>query len=62
MEKDLNLEPPKLHLYQLIKNISADISPNIYSTLRDLGVIFVKFVLSVSTKFPDADPAVNLDS
>ena len=62
MEKELNLDPPKLRLYQLIKNISADISPNISSALRDLGLIFIKFILCVCTKFSDAEPSVNLDS
>ena len=38
--KELNLEPLNLRMYELTKNISAEIAPNIYSTLRDLGMIF----------------------
>ena len=45
LDKNINLEPPKLRLYQLTKNIAAKIEPHIYSTLRDLRVIFDKCLL-----------------
>ena len=37
-------------------NIAAEILPHISSVLRDLGVIFDKYILSSSTKLVDADP------
>ena len=40
LDKELNLEPPKLHLYHLTNNLAAYIAPQIYSALRYLGVIF----------------------
>ena len=42
--KQLNLEPPKLRLYQLTKHISDKIAPHIFSALRNLGVISDKFI------------------
>ena len=48
--KEFNLEPPKLRLYQLTKNISAEIAPHISSALRDLCVIIEKYLLSSSIK------------
>ena len=41
LDKELNLEPPKLRLYQLTKYITADIAPHISSSLRDLSVILI---------------------
>ena len=49
-------------MYQLTKNISADIAPHIYSSLRDLSVIFEIYILSSSPKFLDIDLAGTLDS
>ena len=40
MDKQFNLEPPKLRLHQLTKRLDAKIVPHISSLLRDLGVIF----------------------
>ena len=57
MDKQFNLEPPKLRLYQLTKIIAAKIAPHISSALRDLGVIFDKSVLSRSTILAGADHA-----
>ena len=48
IEKQFNLEPKKLRMNQLPKNIASIIAPHIYSTLRDLGVIFDKYILSSS--------------
>ena len=42
MDKQFNLEPPKLHLCQLTKSLAAKIAPRVSSALRDLGVIFDK--------------------
>ena len=56
LEKGLNLELPKLRLYQLTKNLAAEIAPHISSAFRDLGVIFEKSILSSCTKLVDADP------
>ena len=36
LDKEFNLEPPKLRLYQLTKNVSANIAPRISSALKDL--------------------------
>ena len=44
MDKQFNLEPPKLRLYQLTKHLAANILPHISSALRDLGVIFDKYI------------------
>ena len=62
MNKDLNLEPPKLRLYQLPKHLAAEIAPHISSALRDLSVIFDKSILSNSTKLVDTYHADTLDS
>ena len=61
-EKDLNLEPPKLCLYQPTKKIDANIAPHISSALKDLGVIFDKSILSRSPILAGADRAGNSDS
>ena len=37
------------------KNLADKIAPHIYSSLRDLGVIFDKFILSRSTILAGAD-------
>ena len=37
---DVNLQTPKIILYQLIKNIAYEILPHIFSALTDLGMIF----------------------
>ena len=58
----MNLEPPKLRLYLLTKNIAAEIAPHISYALRGLGVIFEYYILSSSKKLADADPAGTLDS
>ena len=44
------------------KNIAAEIEPHISSALRDLVVIFEKYISSSSTKLADVDPAGNLNS
>ena len=36
LDKDFDLQPQKLCLYQLTKNIAIDIAPHIPSDLRDL--------------------------
>ena len=36
LDKELNLEPPKLCMYKPTKNIAAEIAPNLSSALRDL--------------------------
>ena len=41
MDKQFNLEPPKLRLHKLTKKLDAKIVPHISSLLRDLGVIFL---------------------
>ena len=60
--KQFNLEPPKLRLYQLTKNIPAKIASHIYSALRDLGVIFNKSILYRSPILAGADRAGTEDS
>ena len=40
-DQEFNLEPPKLRLCQITKNISDKIVPHISSALRDLGVILI---------------------
>ena len=40
LDKQLNLEQQTLQLHQLIKKLASKIAPHIYSSLRDLGVIF----------------------
>ena len=62
LDKQFNLEPPKLQLYQLTKNISDKIVSRIYSALRDLSVIFDKYILSRSTVLEGADRAGTEDS
>ena len=62
MDRDFNLEPKKLRLYQIKKYIAAKIAPHIYSALRDLGVIFENIYLSSIPKLVYADPAGTLDS
>ena len=47
LDKEFNLKPPKLRLYQLTKNPAADIAPHISSALRDLGVIFEIYIYLV---------------
>ena len=46
MDKEFNLQPQNLCLYQLKQNLAADIAPDISTALRDLhlGNIFVVFV------------------
>ena len=44
MVKDFNMEPPKLRLCELTKLISDYIAPHISFALRDLGVIFGKYI------------------
>ena len=61
-DKEINFEPPKLRLYQLTKVLAAEISPHIYSSLRDLCVIIETIILSISTKLADVDPTGTLDS
>ena len=48
LEEYFNLEPPKLQLYQITKNLAANIAPCVYSTFRDLGVICDKSILSAN--------------
>ena len=40
LDKEFNVEPPKLRLYQSTKTFAAKIAPHISSALRDLGVVF----------------------
>ena len=56
------MEPPKLQLYQLTKNLAANIAPHISSALRDLGVIYDKSILYRSTILAGADCAGTSDS
>ena len=58
LDKKFNLEPPKLRLYQLTKKIA----PHISYALRDLGVIFDKYILSRSPTFVDSERAGTADS
>ena len=44
MDKQFNLEPPKLRVYQLTTHLVANILPPISSALRDLGVNFDKCI------------------
>ena len=46
LDQQFNLEPTKLRLYQITQNITAKIAPHISSALRDLGMIFDKYILS----------------
>ena len=50
------LEPQNLRLYQLTKNIAAEILPHTSSALRDLGVILEKCLLSSCPRLVDEDP------
>ena len=45
LDKEYNLEPPKLRLYKITKSIASKIAPHICSVLRDiqLGRIFCHF-------------------
>ena len=56
------MEPPKLRLCQLTKNLAAKIAPHISSSLRDLGAIFDKSILSRSPVLEVADRAGTADS
>ena len=49
------MEPPKLRLCQLTKNLAAKIAPHISCALRDLGVIFDKSILSRGPALSGAD-------
>ena len=62
LDKELNLEPSKLHLYKLTKNIAVEIMTHISSTLRHLSVIFEKSILDSYPKLVDTNPAGTLDS
>ena len=62
LDKEFNLEPPKLRLYQIIKNPVAKIVPHIYSSLGYLSVIIEKSTLSIGAKLVDTEPAGTLDS
>ena len=55
LDKQYNLEPPTLRLYQLPKTLDAKIALHISSALRYLGVIFDKSVLSGSLILVGAD-------
>ena len=57
LDKQFNLEPPNLRLYQLTKNLAAKVAPHISSAWRDLGVIFDKSILSRSPMLKGADRA-----
>ena len=57
MDKQFNLEPPKLRLYQLTKNLAAKIAPHISSALRDLDLIFDKSILSRGPVLSSSDRA-----
>ena len=61
LDKEYYSETPNLHLYQLTKNIAADIVPHISSVLRDLSVIFEQSILSSSPKLEEADHVYTLD-
>ena len=62
LDKQFNLEPPKLRLCQITKKLDAKIAPHISSALRDLGVIFYKSILSRSPILAGADLAGAPDS
>ena len=62
LDKEFNLEPPKLCLYQLTKNIADKIAPHISSALRDLGVIFDEYILYINPKLAGSDSAGTEDS
>ena len=59
MDNGLNLEPPKICLCQLTKNLADEIAPHISSALGDLRLIFEESILSSSPKMADTDPAGN---
>ena len=59
--KQFNLEPPKLRLYQLTKNLAVKILPHVSYALRYLGVIFDKYIISISPILAGADHAVTSD-
>ena len=44
------------------KNLAAEIAPHVSSSLRDLGVIFERYIISSSPKLADVDPEGKLDS
>ena len=62
LDKQFNLEPPTLRLYQLTKTLDAKIALHISSALRYLGVIFDKSVLSRSLVLMGADYSVTEES
>ena len=62
LDKQFNLEPRNICLYQLTENIAANIVPHISYDLRDLGMIFDKYILSRSLTLVDADRAGTADS
>ena len=62
MYKLFDLEPPKLRLHQSTKKIAAKIASHIFSALRDLGVIFDKYIWSRSPILVGADRAGTLES
>ena len=55
------MEPPKLHMYQITRNVSAEILPHISSTLINLCVSFEEYILSSSLKLADAHLSGTLD-
>ena len=55
------MEPPKLHMYQITRNVSAEILPHISSTLKKLCVIFEESILSSYLKLVDAHLSGTLD-
>ena len=49
-------------LYQLTKHISDEIAPRISSALRDLGIIFDKYIVSRSPILAGVDHAGTTES
>ena len=62
MDKQFDLEPTKLWLYQLTKKLAADIAPHISSALRDLGLFFDRSILYRSPILVDSDCGGTADS
>ena len=61
LDKQFNLEPPKLRPCQPTKKVAAKIVPHISSAFSDLGVIFYKYISSRITILDGADRAGTID-
>ena len=62
LDKQFNLEPQNIYLYQLTKHFADNIVPRISYALRDLGGNFDEYILFRSITLVGADRAGTADS